>query len=243
MKNVAIIIPSTGKETLYDAIESCLKQTYKNIKIYVVCDGPQFIQKVSKIFIDILEKHSNPNCLRLMELPDNTGKDGQNGHRIYAAMSFLADAEYISYLDEDCFFDESHIENCVDTIIKEKLHWCYSLRKIVSETGNYICNDDCESLGKWNPVHDYNLCDTSTYFIQIEVARIFASNFIGGWGHDRRYYTALSHPLSNLQYNTTGKYTLNYRIGGNENSVKPEFFIYWNNVCKEKFKNNFPWRK
>lgn len=236
MKQSAIIIPTTGTKEVWKAVESSLNQTYENTKVYLVVDGIQYSQKIvgKSLFKNFGDK--------LVEyyLPENTGANGQNGHRIYSAMSFLIDADYILYLDQDCWFDPNHVQSCIDKIEKEDLDWCYSLRKIMSKEEEYICNDDCESLGKYNPNFDYNLCDTSTYCIKREVAMLVSPYFVGGWGHDRRYYSVLSQNFP--KFNTTGKYTLNYRLGG-DNNLQGEFFKHWNSISEQKYNANFPWRK
>jgi hypothetical protein len=42
---------------------------------------------------------------------------------------------------------------------------------------------------------------------------------------------------------TTGLYSVNYRIGATELSVKPEFFLYGNSLMAAKYPDGFPWRK
>ena len=68
-----------------------------------------------------------------------------------------------------------------------------------------------------------------------------ASVWHGGWGQDRVWFKTLSEVLPN--YGCTGQYTVNYRVAGNEGSVKPEFFYYGNQVMNEKYNGVFPWRK
>ena len=43
--------------------------------------------------------------LKVHQLPENTGSNGFNGHRIYAACSHLVNADYVLLLDEDCFYE------------------------------------------------------------------------------------------------------------------------------------------
>lgn len=235
MKEVGVIIPTTGTEYLKKAVESVLNQTYKNTKLYVVVDGRGSSEKANFQLKDF-----NNYNFEMYYLRENTGKNGQNGHRIYSAFSFLINSDYICYLDEDNWYDETHIESCVDIIQESNLDWCYSLRKIVSKEGNYICNDEAESLGKYNLLFDYNLVDTSCYFIKKNIAMLAAPYFVGEWGHDRRYYAVLSENFN--KFDTTGKYTLNYRLGSN-NNLQGEFFINSNNVMESKLKGHYPWRK
>lgn len=238
-KSVAIIIPTTGSTDVEKAIQSCIDQTYTNIKIYVVVDGKEYFDSAS-IILDKFDDES----VKKYYLSENTGKNGHNGHRIYSAFSFLSSEDYIVYLDQDCWFDSNHIESCINSIVDND--WCYSLRKIVDKSGGYICNDDCESLGKYKPVLNYNLCDTNTYFIKREVAIVVSPYFIGGYSmgklnvSDRLYYPVLENNFP--KFDCTGEYTVNYRLGGTENSVQSGFFEYWNNIVKSKYEQ-YPWRK
>lgn len=240
-KSVGIIIPTTGSNVVKDAIDSALNQTYENILIYLVVDGYEYKSRTNDIINQYLNQYilENPK-LRVYYLHDNTGKDGRNGHNIYSAFSFLATTDYIAYLDQDNFIDETHIECCVNTIEENNLDWTYSLRKIVSENKEYICNDDCESLGIYRPVMDYNLVDTSCYCLKRDIAILCSPYFIGGFGHDRRYLQVLLNNFKNTD--CTGKYTVNYRLGGN-NTLTGDFFKHWNKKVEEQFNGNLPWRK
>ena len=54
-------------------------------------------------------------------------------------------------------------------------------------------------------------------------------------------FFALSNYFNN--FDTTGKYTVQYKLEGNEGSVKPEFFYYGNEAMRTKYNGKFPWRK
>ena len=44
-------------------------------------------------------------------------------------------------------------------------------------------------------------------------------------------------------YDTNGRYTLNYRVGNREDSVKADFFHWGNAMMEKKYKDKYPWRK
>jgi len=235
MKQAAIIIPTTGADTVWQAVDSAISQTYENTKVYLVSDG---IEHSKKVVSKTIFKNFGKNLVEYY-LPENTGANGQNGHRIYSAFSFLVNADYILYLDQDCWFDKNHVESCINKIESDDLDWSYSLRKIVSKEGEYICNDDCESLGKYSTVFNYKLCDTSTYCIKREVAMMVAPYFVGGWGHDRRYFQVLSDNFK--KFDCSGEYTLNYRLGG-DNNLTGEFWEFWNKESENHYNGKYPWR-
>ena len=179
--------------------------------------------------------------MKIARLPINVGANGFYGHRVYAAFTHLVDTNYVLYLDQDNWLDFDHVRVCIDTIEKNNLHWSYSLRKIYDKQGNYVCNDDCESLGKWQTYHGNSHVDTNSYCIKTEVAIKLAQVWHGGWGQDRVFLSAISQYFNN--YDCTGKYTVNYKVDGGEGSVNKEFFLNGNKVMSEKYKGEFPWRK
>jgi hypothetical protein len=178
----------------------------------------------------------------LCTLPVNVGANGFYGHRVYAAFTHLVNSKYVLYLDQDCTFDVNHIQSCVDKIESKQLSWSYSLRTIHDKNNQFLCNDDCESLGKW-PVFsgDYNHIDTNCYCIKTEVATKLSQVWHGGWGQDRVWFQALSNYFPN--YECTGEYTVGYRVAGNAGSVKPEFFQHGNQIMNQKYNGVLPWRK
>ena len=62
---------------------------------------------------------------------------GWYGHRVFAACSFLVNADIIVYLDEDNWFEPCHVKKLVDKI-NEGNDWAYSLRKIYDKDGNFL---------------------------------------------------------------------------------------------------------
>lgn len=238
MSSATVIIPTTGSDTLKHCIESVLNQTNQETKAYIVIDGYQYKEKVFDILYDI---NIDEKKWATLTLPENVGAKGFYGHRVYAGVPHFVNSDYVLFLDQDCFLDETHVESMINSIESDDLDWCYSLRKIVDKEGSYICNDDCESLGKWNPVMQYNHVDTNCYCVKTSVAIKVCQVWHGGWGFDRVFYSAISQHFPNFA--CSGKYTLNYRVDGNEGSVKPDFFKHWNDVVSEQYNGKFPWRK
>ena len=156
-----VIIPTTGSRDLEQALNSVLNQTYKT-HAYVVIDGPEHAQKVD----DIIYHMTLPSPLKVTTLNENVGANGFYGHRVYAAFTHLINTDYVLYLDQDCWFKPNHVETCVKTIEDNKLDWCYGLRDIYEQDGEFACHDDCESLGpKW-PIMGYPHVDTNCYCIK-----------------------------------------------------------------------------
>ena len=230
-----ILIPTTGAQVLDDAVRSAIGQTFPETDVWAVIDGPEYASAALAILSSYPQvKH----CI----LPKNTGKNGWYGHRIYAAFSFLFDHDYIFYLDQDNWFDPDHVASMVSFCMNYKLDWCHSLRKIFDQKGQYICDDDCESLGKW-PVYfndHVHLVDTSTYCIRKDVITKMAAAWYSGWGGDRTFFANIKKYYD--KFACTGFATVGYRLDGNPRSVTADFFITGNQVMCQRYPNGFPWR-
>ena len=176
-----------------------------------------------------------------MVLPWNTGANGFYGHRIYAASSFIINHDYWLALDQDNYFKPNHVEDQIRNCENNQLDWSYSLRSIYDKNGNYLLDDNCESLGKW-PIFindQHHLVDTSCFCIKREVMTKIGGAWYGGWGWDRQFYAAISHYFP--KFSTTGFHSVCYRLDGNPNSVNADFFINGNAEMKRRFGDIFPW--
>lgn len=238
---VTVITPTTASDQLNDALKSMDNQTYDRIQHLVVVDGfDKYGFKATKI----LEGATKPT---IVTLPYNTGYDNYNGHRIYGAMTHIAQGEFICFLDQDNWFEPNHIESLVN-VLREGNDWAYSLRKIVAQGGEYICNDDCESLGKWPSVLDDKFIDVNCYMIPKHAALAFSPYWYRRARHpheqpevDRILSTFM---MTNLpKYDTNGQYTVNYRVASRADSVQDSFFIRGNEAMNRKMNGEFPWRK
>jgi len=230
---VAVVTPTIASEHLTKCIDSVDKQTYENIVHYIFIDGCQYEPKAREMLV-------GSSKTRMIELEENVGK-GWYGHRVYAACSFLVNADVICYLDEDNFFEPNHIETVVKKL-QEGNDWVYSLRNIYDKEGKFLCEDNCESLGKW-PVYfnpEVHHIDTSCFAIRRDIAVHIGHSWYGQWGADRQFFGALKKYFP--KYDCTNQYTTNYRLDGNENSVNEEFFTKGNKINTEKYQGNFPWK-
>lgn len=239
-----VITPTTGDITVCDAIESVKSQTYKNLYHLIVVDGMEYAEEFRKnVVYEVL-----PQNVQIVVLPTNTGANGFNGQRIYAAFPHLIDSDFILFLDQDNWFENDHVESLVDLIKTNRYDWAYSLRNIYTEDKQFVAEDNCESIGRWpiffsqDKEQKHHIVDTSTY--------CFTKNFIkqtchlwhsGAWGEDRRYFHAI---MNHENYGTTGKHTCNYRL---DDAVEKkygsiDFFKNGNQIVKN-FYGEYPWLK
>jgi GT2 family glycosyltransferase len=222
-----VITPTTGKDTLEQAVQSVANQTVKTEHL-IVEDGIE-----ADVLLDL---SLTPNA-RIMTLPENVGGNGWYGHRVYAAMPLMVNADYILVLDEDNWFEPNHVETMIDKIKSKDLMCSYSLRRICNERGEYVFDDDCESLGRYPTYYDHNVnfVDTNCYCFKREYLVNVAHHFYGQWGADRPFYKAASTQLPS--FGCTGQATVNYRAP--ERLIK--MFEEGNAVMKKTYVN-LPWR-
>jgi hypothetical protein len=240
---VSIITPVTGNPLMLQAIQSVQDQDYENIEHLIVIDGQEREAVAREILQEVEFKKKQTHVLCL---PYATGKDRFNGHRIYAFGCYLINGDFVSFLDEDNWFDHSHISTLAEVVYHQQLDWAYSLRKIVNPEGDFISNDDCESLGKWMAFNDrYAHVDTSCYLLRKEIAiahtPIWYRKFRdpGVMSPDMALCNHLIQNFPNC--NTTGLYSVNYRVGSGSLTVKPEFFLEGNSVMKKRYAEGLPW--
>ena len=225
---VMVITPTTGKDTVHKAMESVANQTVKTEHL-IVLDG----HEAEAMFpLSVNGKFS------FIKLPENVGGNGWYGHRVYAAMPLMVNADYILFLDEDNWFEPNHVESMINKIKSKDLMWAYSLRRICDERGQYVFDDDCESLGRYPAFYDHtlNFVDTNCYCFRREYLVTVAHSFYGQWGADRQFYKFASKHLP--AFGCTGEATVNYRA--------PErllgMFKEGNEAMKKAY-GEFPWRK
>lgn len=230
---VAVITPTIGSKTLSQCIESVEEQTYSDIVHYVFIDGEK--EYGNKVWHQL----EDATKIKTIRLEENVGK-GWYGHRVYAACSFLVNADVICYLDEDNWIEPNHVEELVK-VLQEGNQWAYSLRKIYNKDGEYICEDNCESLGKW-PVYfndEVFHIDTSSFAVRRDVAVAIGHAWYGQWGADRQFFTHLKRNFP--KFECSNQYSLSYRLDGNPNSVTADFFEKGNEVNSKKYDTVFPW--
>jgi len=228
---VAVVTPTIGSETLSQCIQSVDEQTYENLTHYIFLDGEK--EYGNKIWHQL----EGATKVKTVRLEENVGK-GWYGHRVYAACSFLVNAD----VDEDNWIEPNHIEELVK-VLQEGNQWAYSLRKIYNKEGEYLCEDNCESLGKW-PVYfndEVFHIDTSSFAVRRDVAVAIGHAWYGQWGADRQFFTNLKRLFP--KFECSNQYSLCYRLDGNENSVNLEFFEKGNKVTEERHNKKYPWLK
>lgn len=237
-----VITPTTGIPELAKAIESTNTQPCEH---WIVIDGAEHAQKVA----DILKAGDYVNK-KIILLPENVGKPKHHwskqpnltyyGHRVYASIPHLVNADHVMFLDEDNWFEPNHVETMLHVMRIRDHEWCYSLRKCVNEAGEFLFNDDCDSLGifpNWinNAFVDMNCYCFSTEFLLKISHNLESPNY----NTDRKLYRhAVATSKDYTSYACTGLYTVNYRV----RKDLEKFFVDGNKHMQQLYNGNFPWR-
>jgi len=242
MKSVVVITPTTGANELESCVRSVMQQDYPNVEHLIVVDGVEYEKAVR----DLLWRLDVNSPVTVLVLPWNTGQDKWYGGRVMAAASYIVNQDYVMFLDQDNMIAPDHVSSLVRVIETGGYDWAYSLRKIFSKEGKFLCEDDCESLGWW-PIGGNeklgHLIDTSAYFFTNKFARSTGHFWNWGWGGDRRFLELVTQSLGHENFACSGLSTLHYRLGGNDGSVKIEMFEQGNAQVRAMYGDKqLPWR-
>lgn len=243
VKSVLVITPTTGAPELADCVWSVQQQDYPNVEHLVVVDGAKYDDLARTALWSVRDTKG----LEILTLPYNTGEGGWYGGRVMAGMSYLVNHDYVMFLDQDNMIAPDHVSSLVRVIESGGYDWAYSLRKIYTKEGEFLCEDDCESLGWWPIGGDEKLgylIDTSAYFFTNKFARATGHFWNWGWGGDRRYLQLVTESLGHDNFACSGLSTLHYRLGGNDGSVKGEVFLQGNEAVRKMYGDKpLPWRE
>lgn len=114
MDLVSIVIPTFNRPFfLYEAIKSCLNQSYKEIEIIVVNDGGEKVDKIIDSFRDNRIKYITHRKNMGLSVARNTGIKSATG-------------EYLVYLDDDDILYPEHISLLLNYLKKGDFKVVYS---------------------------------------------------------------------------------------------------------------------
>lgn len=219
--SVAVVTSTQGRSTITKAIQSVKDQTRKATH-YVFIHGAQYSDKtIPHLADDTVAVH----------LPRANGGGGYGMAPVFALAPFAITEDVICYLDDDNWYEPDHIESLVEMIEKHDLGWAYSYRKIVDNEGNFICEDNCESLGMQLNSANHYLVDNSCYAVRTNVARRHSHAWYIPVVSDRSFQAELMR--AGLSVGTTGKHSVNYRLSKDGTG----------GMTAEKFIDNNEWMK
>lgn len=129
---VSILIRTIGRPAfLREALESCANQTYRNLEVVVIEDGPESSREVVDQFRDRLRLRYRATGKRI-----GRARAGNLALR-------EASGEYLNFLDDDDVFFADHVEVLVDAVRDARAAGAYALawethtRVVDPESGRY----------------------------------------------------------------------------------------------------------
>jgi glycosyltransferase involved in cell wall biosynthesis len=233
--SVAVVTSTQGRGTIRQAIESVRAQTYEGkVRHYVFAHGQPHHVKVDILLEDY-------PFVEGVYLPNANGGGGLAMAPVFAAAPYIVDEDVMFFLDDDNWYEPDHIKGLVALIEEQSLAWAYSLRKIVDADGNWICDDNCESLGMHPNATGHYLVDNSCYAVRTAIARQHSHAWYVPVVSDRNFQRVLME--SKLSAGTTGSHSVNYRLSPDgSGGMSKEAFVGNNDYMRYKFGTvSFPW--
>jgi hypothetical protein len=238
MNPAIVIIPTTGAPELEHAVQSVLDQTVPT-DVLVIFDGAAFSRPLSL--------PPDPRIHTLV-LPFNTGRGRTSrippeqgnywyGARVMCAAGYLVNNDYAMFLDQDNWLRADHVASCIAAIEsrpESPYELVYALRDVHRKDGSFAFHDDCQSLGHHQGILGH-FVDTSCYFMRTDFMMQTAHFWLWGWGGDRRFLRRVVETYGASCIEGTGRYTVRYRLGGNESSVTEADFVEGNTYMNAMF--------
>ncbi len=155
MALVTIITPTTGKPGLRKLIESLRRQKvdYTHILLWDQVRNAAAAKPFSY----------EDDVTLSIRLKEKMVQGSAAGSALRALGLMAANTPYVTFADDDVWFDDSHLSSLLRAI--EGKNWAFTLRKVYSPAGEYIGVDRFESIGADSTL-PYNLVDNNCTMFQ-----------------------------------------------------------------------------
>ena len=218
--DVAVIVPTTLRQSLTRSISSVFNQKYNGrIQILIGID----IKNGEMSQLDVLLQKCPANmAITILDLGYSTSirhggiyKNKYSG-AIRTILSYAANSRYVAYLDDDDWWRSDHIEKLMKVVAGRD--WAFSLRWFVDkETAWPICKDEWDSLGPGKGINQKRFggfIQPSNLILNKEACHFIfpywsLSPFEDGTGEDRMVFAAL---LKHTNYSESEAHTCFYEM-------------------------------
>jgi len=148
--DVAVVTPTVGRQSALDAVASVFAQAETlRIQLLIGVDAPL------ASFTDIIERLDSgpPNVTTYLFYPGYSTSvrhgglhPARDGGVLRSVLTYLANARYVAYLDDDNWWDSDHLQSLLGAIAGKS--WAFSHRWFVHPvTRKVVCEDSWESVG------------------------------------------------------------------------------------------------
>ena len=117
---VSVLTPTVGAPALTAAVRSVATQSLPARHVVVV-DGAAH-EGAARAAIAAAEPPADRMPV-LVVLPDNTGHDRNNGHRVYRHVAPLLETGFVALLDEDNVLEPAHLGTLVPIAVRHGAAW------------------------------------------------------------------------------------------------------------------------
>jgi len=146
---ITVITPTKGGVRLLNLINSLQKQDvpYRHLLLWddKRDDLPWDFENESAIGPEQLEKEYKE--INSIVIKGCMVQGAAAGSALRAVGLMVANTPFVTFADEDVWFEKNHLSNMLKTIQDNKAHWGYCVRRIWSPYGDYIGKDLFESVG------------------------------------------------------------------------------------------------
>jgi Glycosyl transferase family 2 len=164
-KTLTIITPTIGRNSLLKLIDSIDNQSTSNLTHHLVMWDDYRISEV--ITPEYLESQARQSIVM-------RGNFGRNGHApgspLRAVALMAANTPWVTFADDDVWWDKYHVENILNHIQNNNTNWLTTHRHIWQSEKDYIGVDRFESVGDAsNRQVPYEMCDGNTIIVKREL--------------------------------------------------------------------------
>lgn len=148
--DVAVVTPTVGRSTVLDAVASVFAQAETlRIQLLIGVDAP------IAPFGDLIRRLESgpPNVTSYLFYPGYSTSvrhgglhPARDGGVLRSVLTYLANAQYVAYLDDDNWWDAEHLQSLLGAIAGKS--WAFSHRWFIHPvTRKVVCEDTWESVG------------------------------------------------------------------------------------------------
>lgn len=228
--DIAVIIPTLLRDSLKAALYSIFEQDFKG-RVHILLGVDKAFSSSFDIEI-ILRARPKHMALTLFWPGYSTNKlhggthHALGGGSLRSLLSFLGNAHYVAYLDDDNWFSPNHLSSLHSAIQGKK--WAFSKRWFVdNESLNPICEDTWESVGPHKGVFTSNFdgfVDTNCLMLNTLACVECLATWSRALMHDPQGRSADRHIFSKLKqlspFGQTNQASVSYVVSPNDQNQK-----------------------
>lgn len=126
-KTISVIVPAYNAEkTINRCLESIVKQTISNFKVYVVNDGS------TDSTATILDNYKNDGRFNIIHI-SNSGVSAARNTALQ-----LVDTDYVTFIDSDDYVDKNYLQDLIGGFVDEDIDMVATDRKYLNEDLNSL---------------------------------------------------------------------------------------------------------